>query len=250
MISSRKHNSSQSGYVLVFVAFFMIVLIALTGMVIDLGRFFIMARQLQNTADSASLAGVAALEKPNASNPYDVPKGYPAEAPRATGGWLQVKPRIRYVLNNSPIPGAQEITMSSAFSSGETGLPDTAPFDGTTIGSAGGDGSITAKVERGIVCYNGAGSSQHFRSLEGERSYYCIANAVQVTMSMFDIPTLFAGLMGFTKQSEIVRVGRSHQRRAPPYSCGDPDCSVYFESGSYDENQANGGPLKTSISCP
>ncbi|SEH32370.1 TadE/TadG family type IV pilus assembly protein [Selenomonas sp. KH1T6] len=61
----RLGNSSQKGAVLVFVALLLPMLVFFGGMAIDFGRAYLYKSDLQNAADAAALAGVAAVASTN-----------------------------------------------------------------------------------------------------------------------------------------------------------------------------------------
>lgn len=66
MTTSQK---AQHGGIIVFMAIVLSMFIALTALVVDLGRAFVVKNELQNAADAAALAGAAVLEKPTSDAP-------------------------------------------------------------------------------------------------------------------------------------------------------------------------------------
>lgn len=231
---------------MVMLAICMIMMLGMCAMVVDLGRFFIIVRQLQNAADSSSLSGAQALAKLDPMDPQSVPLSNVT-----TGGWLQVKPRVRFILSNFSIRSLETVSTGFSYNLGTMGAPDPSPFEGTQgLTSASNSGRIRVNVERGIVCYNPGSGEQFFRSLENERSLYCLANTVQVTLTTYDIPVYFAKIFGMTSKGALTRTSRSNVRRAYPNSCGDPSCGIYFQDGIYDNSEPDGGPLNPLLSCP
>lgn len=61
----RKFISKEQGFVIVYVAIALIAIIAIAGLVIDIGYMYVVKGQLQNAADAASLAGAAKLDGTN-----------------------------------------------------------------------------------------------------------------------------------------------------------------------------------------
>lgn len=73
----RLGDNSQKGAVLVFVALILPILVFFGGMAIDFGRAYIYKSSLQNAADAAALAGVAAAaESDKARLVEDIPSGF------------------------------------------------------------------------------------------------------------------------------------------------------------------------------
>ena len=64
-LKNRRGRRLRRGVMLVVVALIIVVLCGITGMAVDLGRLAVCRTQLQNAADSASLAGASALGSDN-----------------------------------------------------------------------------------------------------------------------------------------------------------------------------------------
>lgn len=80
---NRRELKDESGQVLVLAAIAMVVLIALTGFALDVGRAYLVQRQLQAATDAAALAG--ALELPDSTLATQVARDYgPEPAKRNT----------------------------------------------------------------------------------------------------------------------------------------------------------------------
>ena len=80
---NRRKLRDESGQVLVLAAIAMVVLIALTGFALDVGRAYLVQRQLQAATDAAALAG--ALELPDSTLAKQVARDYgPEPAKRNT----------------------------------------------------------------------------------------------------------------------------------------------------------------------
>lgn len=64
-------TKNENGMVIVWLAIFIAVLVAMAGLAVDVGYMYVAKGQLQNAADAAALAGVASLAKvPPPSSPY------------------------------------------------------------------------------------------------------------------------------------------------------------------------------------
>lgn len=135
------------GAVLIFVLFAIVPLIWLIGLIVDLGRYFIVVRQLQNAADSAALAGVYMLRSCDPSTnscttPYHIRScgtAYSASAPNLTimdtpytykecgeklqsrGGFIAVKPAAAEMISRHHFLNADMSGFASI--AWEDGLP-------------------------------------------------------------------------------------------------------------------------------
>jgi Flp pilus assembly protein TadG len=57
----------QKGFIVVYMAFLIVVLCALVGLAVDVGYMYLVKTQLQNAADAAALAGASALDGTNST---------------------------------------------------------------------------------------------------------------------------------------------------------------------------------------
>ncbi len=58
MRSERFRRHSERGYALIFVAFLLLPMVAMVGLAVDVGSFYVRAARIQRAADAAALAGV------------------------------------------------------------------------------------------------------------------------------------------------------------------------------------------------
>jgi len=161
------------GVVVIFVLLTLIPLLGLIGLLVDVGRYFILSRQLQNAADSAALAGATMLRNCNPANTFTVPHNInscpnkPATGWYASdGGWVAVKPLIADVISRQRI---FEVDVSN-FYGRSWNMGNSTNLDSERWNNVGYDGiasDITVLVNRWHECYSPGDSCI---STEGIRS--------------------------------------------------------------------------------
>lgn len=216
---SQNIRRPENGAVLVLMLLLTIVFLGVCALVVDLGRMFIVVRELQNDSDASSLAGVNALHKHTAGKLNDLSPYF----------WQQVKPRVRGILESYKILSTEMVTDENTFSDepSESSKYDLPGFKGTVLQTSGSKGSpIWVKVERGIECYQGG--TRTWVSLEPYPKRYCLSNAVHVDIKVRNVPFYFAKIFGVLKKDELYRRAVAHIRPAPPGNCFQPLCSEYY----------------------
>jgi uncharacterized membrane protein len=234
-------KKQQLGVVLIFVMICLVALLATISLSVDLGRLFLVARQAQNISDTTSLAAIPDLQKPDPLTPDCVP----------LNGWARVKPVARMSLSQSPIVGVASIPDTATFNQGifTSAGYDLSGMGGTIISSNPAGSTMQVEVLRGLICYNDSDPKQYWRGLDDEAENYCIANAIQTTVTVSGIKYFFAPLIGMLESQSVSRTSRSHVRQSGALSCGDPTCANYFVSGSFNPSLAKGGDL-LPFACP
>ncbi|NMC62694.1 MAG: hypothetical protein GYA55_05930 [SAR324 cluster bacterium] len=154
------------GVVVIFVLLTLIPLLGLIGLLVDVGRYFILSRQLQNAADSTALAGATMLRSCNPANTLTVPHNInscpndPANGWYASnGGWVAVKPLIADVISSQRI---FEVDVSN-FYYRSWDMGNATKLDSERWNNVGYDGSasdITVIVNRWHECYSPASCDQ------------------------------------------------------------------------------------------
>ena len=213
----------QGGAVVVFFLIFAAAMVALLGLVIDLGRLEFAYREAQNAADAASLAAVNEL------------RGAPPPLPPAVTEqqWRHSKLAVPAALSATGLFGLDSAAAASLDPAGDCGTrfafaagTTTTPWD-YMFGSCnnttdtGQAGNLTVKVTRGVQCLDAATHTASWLSLERSGAPCCAANSVRVDVEISGITTFFAGFFGASRFRKMA-VSATAQMESYP-----PDCEKY-----------------------
>jgi uncharacterized membrane protein len=217
--SALKNKSRQKGVVLIFMSLVItFVILPLTALVIDLGRIIITLRQAQNLADVAATAGVQYLGKKCITNSFlscnDVNNW------ATLNGWQSVKPAIKAITLGIPVSGLERFSSTNYFNYGSSQtLQDLPNYDRQDISTTNNFIEINAK--RVAYCYDG--TNLVARQIEGINNAYCLANAVEVVVTVKKFPTFFGQIIGNNLLENKYRTATAHLRWVPN-ACGQPSC--------------------------
>ena len=200
--------NNQTGVTILFLVVIVTALIGMVGLVIDSARLTLVAKQLQNAADSAALAAANRLDK-------------------SVTGFRASKQVCKAALSQANIINVTNpVDTNFAFDDGvhtPLDLPPDQCQEGTT-------GNLKIRIVRGIYCYqlDASGTLQPFYQ-EADTSGandldYCKVNHVRVIAEITDFPTSFARIFGIERISKVVRTADATVRDIPE-TCGKPLCS-------------------------
>ena len=201
----------QRGAVLVLTCLVLIVLIAVGGLVIDLGRLQVILRQMQSAADSASLAGVTQLE-----NPADIT------------GWRNVKKATLAAISRTKIheldPVAKQALaqQTARYTSGGATFHDCPDYQNMESEF----GNFEVRTQRGVFCYDpnlSGGFIRRWFTLEDKPNYFCLANSVEVTLTVRELEASFAKVMVGDRLLPVSITATAHLN--VPNTCGQDLCS-------------------------
>lgn len=144
----------NKGVVLIFVLLTIIPLIGLIGLIVDIGRYYILSRQLQNAADSAALAGAHMLRSCDPNNTCSVPHKF-GTCTGSRGGWLAVKPAIsRMISKQRFLEGDMSSFYDKTWEDGHVTFYDSDKWSRTSYESGKGSGAdLEVAVNRWQQCY-------------------------------------------------------------------------------------------------
>lgn len=224
-MKSRDKKDDASGGIIVLTALMSFALIAIVALVIDLGRLQFLKRQLQNAADAAALAGVNQLRQH--SPPYVrvdewqiVKKAVMLALSRSSIGELSDLGReqlARNPANNGVIFGAQgqgqETCHDLDFYRGDSGAAD----------------NLSIFIKRGVFCYfdDEGVPKRRWCALEGSPQTYCMANAVEVELSLSDVSASFAHIFGLADLIDMTAAATAFMDPDPDNI--EPNCSGFSD---------------------
>lgn len=190
----NKCGKNNLGGIVVLTALMAFALVAIIALVIDLGRLQFLKRQLQNAADAAALAGVNQLRS---HSPPDV----------EIDEWQLVKKGVLLALSRSSIGQLSELgrdelknnPSAGGFVFGTHGQGEETCHDLEYYhGDSGRADNLSVVVRRGVFCYfdDSGTPKRRWCPLEGSLHNYCMANAVEVQLSITDVRASFARIFG------------------------------------------------------
>jgi hypothetical protein len=225
MLNKRSCNK-QKGVVLIFMALVIaFVILPMTAMVINVGRLIITLRQAQNLADVTASTGAQYLGKRCVANQTldcgDVNNWASLE------GWQSVKPAVRSLAQTLSINGAKSFSATDYFNYGiNESVQDLANFQRQEIFATSGSGfnaDVTMQVQRVSSCFDGTNWQKY--QLDNIPNSYCLANAVEVTITISNYNLFLGQFLGVGTLNPKVRSTTAHLRWIPN-ACGQPSCTL------------------------
>jgi len=248
----QRMNSSElirkeKGSVMIFVAVIIFAAVIVVGLLIENSRKSLSAKNVQDSVDAAALAAVAEMNG-------------------SAKGWANAKSSAVKVIQQQDIHGAkelQDLVLDQWSPDSDCGGPCTNdPFDpAVNSGNFGVSGNVQVKVERGFYWYDEDEGAEIFHSVEGndpdmELDYlditiqdsenplpdkvaakyglptFILANAVRVTMTLTDVPTIIGKMLGQTlgtvQRSAIAVSNRNPEQCVAPFAI--PACSLLLNT--------------------
>ena len=205
--------SNEHGAILVFAVVTMAVFIGIIALSIETGRLMIAARQLQNAADAAALAGVQRLFRCAQTSDNTVPLNSTcSNGGQSYGGWQAVKPAVIVAIKSAEILHKPLGTVT--FTTNQTNCDLDVANAGTDWGdlrySTATGTDLTVTVSREFEC-SSSGTTQ-FVNIDdqsvnvGSAFPYCLANAVRVTLQYSGVKLVlgrFLGIIGSPSKTII-----------------------------------------------
>lgn len=192
---SREARHSQEGVALIWVAMCLMIILALVGIVIESSRKTTMTSEIQHASDAAAVAAAAELDG-------------------TINGWLNAKRVAVAVIKSQTIPGVNTDLSTANFVFTQGGKEDVLEDSDQLRDVTAQVGNLTVTIERGAY-WPGSGDSTAFESFEGKRATqitnaagdknlplhqtlptYLLANAVQVTLEVGSVTSVFGGVVG------------------------------------------------------
>ncbi len=216
---TERQDEQERGAILIFVVLLVVVLIALTGLVVDLARLQYTVIRAQQSADAAALAAVIHLDDPS-----DI------------DNWRKTKKAVLASLSQSQLYALDDDAAES-LKAANSDYPmrtmrflegETTPHDYTWYAKhAGSAGNLGVEVVRGVFCYVQTSLvppsfERRWYALE-RTNHYCKANSVQVDITVREVPTTFATIFGVREMNDVRVSAQAHLNPAP-YTCGHELC--------------------------
>jgi Putative Flp pilus-assembly TadE/G-like len=197
LVTRKFHESrySQGGVALIWVAMCLMIILALVGIVIESSRKTTMTSEIQHASDAAAVAAAAELDG-------------------TINGWLNAKRVAVAVIQSQTIPGVTTDLSTADFVFTQGGKEDVLEDSNSLRDVTAQVGNLKVTIERGAY-WPGSGNATVFESFEGKQATqvtnatgdknlplhqtlptYLLANAVQVTLEVGDVTSVFGGVVG------------------------------------------------------
>jgi hypothetical protein len=231
-------NSSQKGVFLIFTALILMAILLLVGMMIDIGRIVITARNLQVAAESASLAGVERLKKCDINNVNSTPLNFDClpygVVFNGNGGWQASKAAVIAALTNIKLLGRELGVPNYSTTSSRCDVNDTIDGFGDLRYEQGSFDGLTFRVERLFECVDSITGNLMLLSLENSSYnrpastyHYCLANALRVTLNYSGHKHMVASWFGMSSNTSITKNAVARIRpKDIALSCNFPSCDL------------------------